>query len=136
MRSVFKLPSAEGGKRELLRIRSEENLFAKIIEMPKDESLQVTIEPYKKRLPTNLRARIKILVRELAAFHGYTYPEMNAIIHQAFYPRLDREFDGRRVEITSETNNLSPDEARIIEANLYDLGARVGCPLSLPQSKG
>lgn len=113
-----------------------ENLRAYLDSLPAGEAFTITVEPYKKRLPGNLRARIKILVRELAAFHGYTYPEMNAIIHKAFYPRLDREFDGKRVEITAETNNLTPDEARIIEANLYDLGARVGCPLSLPQAKG
>lgn len=112
-----------------------QHVHAALIAAPLTEALEVSIGPFKPRLPTNLRARIKILVRELAEFHGYTYHEMNAIVHQAFYPRLDRTLEGKTVEITAETNTLTPSEARIIEANLYDLGARVGCPLSLPQAK-
>lgn len=131
----FNLPSAEGGKRELARIRAEEDLFARIIEMPKDSALQVTIEPYKAKLKPNLRARLKILTRELAEFCGLCYEEMNGTLHNLYYPKRDIQIDGRTVEVSIPTNDLKPDEARILEQEYYNLGARIGCPLSIPQAK-
>lgn len=101
-----------------------------------EEVLEVEIKPYQKRLPTNLRARVKILVRELAAFNGITYEEFNGIVHRLYYPKRDRVIAGQTIESSIPTNELTPDEARIIEQELYNLGATIGCPLSLPQAKG
>lgn len=103
--------------------------------LPKNEVYSVTIEPYRKKLPSNLRSRIKILVRELAAFNGITYEEFNGIVHRLYYPKRDRVIAGQTIESSIPTNELTPDEARIIEQELYNLGATLGCPLSLPQSK-
>lgn len=103
--------------------------------LPKDEVYSVTIEPYKKALPGNLRARVKILVRELAAFNGITYEEFNGIVHRLYYPKRDRVIAGQTVESSVPTNELTPTEARILESELYLLGATLGCPLSLPQAK-
>lgn len=100
-----------------------------------DEVFTVTIEPYKKPLPTNLRARVKILVRELAAWNGITYEEFNNICHQLYYPKRDRVIAGKTIESSVPTNELTADEARIIESELYSLGATIGCPLSIPQAK-
>lgn len=90
----------------------------------------------KKKLPANLRSRIKILVRELGAFNGICYEEMNGLIHKLYYPKRDRVIAGQTIESSIPTNELTPDEARIIEQELYNLGATLGCPLSLPQAKG
>lgn len=100
------------------------------------QELTVTIEDHKKKLPSNLRSRVKILVREIAAFSGITYEEFNGIVHQLYYPKRDREIAGKVVESSVPTNELTPDEARIVEQELYQLGATLGCPLSLPQAKG
>lgn len=104
--------------------------------LPKDEIFEAEIKPYSKRLPSNLRARVKILVRELAAFNGITYEEFNGIVHRLYYPKRDRVIAGQTIESSIPTNELTPDEARIIEANLYELGATLGCPLSIPQGPG
>lgn len=112
-----------------------ENLGAYLDSLPASEAFTVTVEPYKKRLPGNLRSRVKILVRELAAFNGITYEEFNGIVHRLYYPKRDRVIAGQTVESSIPTNELTPDEARIIEQELYNLGATLGCPLSLPQSK-
>lgn len=103
--------------------------------LPPDEVFMVTIEPYKKPLPSNLRSRVKILVRELAAFNGITYEEFNGIVHKLYYPKRDRVIAGQTIESSIPTNELTPDEARIIEQELYNLGAQIQCPLSLPQTK-
>lgn len=127
----------EGGgtmKRFILPQRRTEAL-AYIEATPKEEVLEVEIRPYQKRLPTNLRARVKILVRELAAFNGITYEEFNGIVHRLYYPKRDRVIAGKTIESSIPTNELTPDEARIIEQELYNLGATLGCPLSIPQSK-
>lgn len=112
-----------------------DNLRSYLDSLPSGEAYTVTIEPYKKRLPSNLRARVKILVREIAAFSGITYEEFNGICHKLFYPKRDRVIAGKTVESSIPTNELTPDEARIIESELYSLGATIGCPLSLPQAK-
>lgn len=101
-----------------------------------DEMIEIEFKPYQKRLPTNLRARIKILVRELGAHSGVCYEEMNGIVHRLYYPKRDRVIAGQIIESSIPTNELTPDEARIIEQELYSLGATLGCPLSLPQAKG
>lgn len=103
--------------------------------LPQGEVFEATIEPYKKRLPANLRSRVKILVRELAAFNGITYEEFNGIVHRLYYPKRDRVIAGQTIESSIPTNELTPDEARIIEQELYNLGAQISCPLSLPQAK-
>lgn len=103
--------------------------------LPPDELYSIEVEPYKKRLPSNLRSRIKILVRELAAFNGICYEEFNGIVHRLYYPKRDRVIAGQTIESSIPTNELTPDEARIIESELYSLGATIGCPLSIPQSK-
>jgi len=113
-----------------------DNLRAYLDSLPSGEAYTVTVEPYKKRLPTNLRSRVKILVRELAAFNGITYEEFNGIVHRLYYPKRDRVIAGKTIESSIPTNELTPDEARIIEQELYSLGATLGCPLSLPQAKG
>ena len=100
-----------------------------------DELYSIEIAPYHKRLPSNLRSRIKILGRELAAWNGITYEEFNGIVHRLYYPKRDRVIAGQTVESSIPTNELTPDEARIIESELYSLGATLGCPLSIPQSK-
>lgn len=97
-----------------------------------DAVLEIEIKPYQKRLPSNLRSRIKILVRELGAFNGICYEEMNGLVHKMYYPKRDRVIDGKTIESSIPTNELTPDEARIIETELVDLGARIGCPLSDP----
>lgn len=103
--------------------------------LPPDEMIEADFRPYHKRLPTNLRARVKILVRELAAWNGITYEEFNGIVHRLYYPKRDRMIAGQAIESSIPTNELTPDEARIIESELYSLGATIGCPLSIPQSK-
>lgn len=103
--------------------------------LPKEEVFEIVCQPYKKRLPSNLRSRIKILVRELAAFNGICYEEFNGIVHRLYYPKRDRVIAGKTIESSIPTNELTPDEARIIESELYSLGATLGCPLSLPQAK-
>ena len=103
--------------------------------LPQDEMIEIEFKPYQKRLPTNLRARIKILVRELGAYSGVCYEEMNGIVHRLYYPKRDRVIAGKTIESSIPTNELTPDEARIIESELYSLGATIGCPLSIPQSK-
>lgn len=103
--------------------------------LPREEVFTITIEPYKKKLPASLRARIKILVRELAAFVGVCYEDMNGTVHKLYYPKRDIEIDGKTVEVSVPTNELKPDEARIVEQELYDLGSRIECPLSLPPAK-
>lgn len=103
--------------------------------LPKEEVYEVICGPYQKRLPPNLRARIKILMREIAVFSGISYEEFNNICHQLYYPKRDRVIAGKTVESSVPTNELTPDEARIIESELYSLGATIGCPLSIPQSK-
>lgn len=113
-----------------------DSLEAYLASLAPGEAFTVTIEPYKKRLPTNLRSRVKILVRELAAFNGITYEEFNGIVHRLYYPKRDRIIAGKAIESSIPTNELTPDEARIIEQELYSLGATLGCPLSLPQAKG
>lgn len=101
--------------------------------LPREEVFTITIEPYKKHLPSNLRSRIKILVRELAAFNGVPYEEFNGIVHRLYYPKRDRVIAGQTIESSIPTNELTPDEARIIEQELYNLGALINCPLSIPQ---
>ena len=108
-------------------------LYDYLASLPMEEPFTVTVEPYKKRLPANLRSRIKILVRELAAFNGITYEEFNGIVHKLYYPKRDREIAGKVIESSIPTNELTPDEARIIESELISLGATIGCPLSDPR---
>lgn len=103
--------------------------------LPKEEVWEVNIQPYQKRLPANLRARIKILMREIAVFSGISYEEFNGICHRLYYPKRDRVIAGQTIESSIPTNELTPDEARIIESELYGLGSTIGCPLSLPQAK-
>lgn len=112
-----------------------QHVQAALIAAPLTDALEVSIGPFKQRLPTNLRSRVKILVRELAAFNGITYEEFNGIIHRLYYPKRDRVIAGQTIESSIPTNELTPDEARIIESELYSLGATIGCPLSIPQSK-
>lgn len=112
-----------------------DSLEAYLASLAPGEAYTVTVEPYKKRLPGNLRSRVKILVRELAAFNGITYEEFNGIVHRLYYPKRDRVIAGQTIESSIPTNELTPDEARIIESELYSLGATIGCPLSIPQSK-
>lgn len=114
---------------------AKENLQSFLGQLPPDELYSIEIAPYKKRLPSNLRSRVKILVRELAAFNGITYEEFNGIVHKMFYPKRDRIIAGQVIESSIPTNELTPDEARIIEQELYNLGAQIQCPLSLPQMK-
>ena len=96
----------------------------------------ISLERYRMKLPANLRSRLKILTRELAAHQGYTYNLMRDIVHELYHPKKDVEIAGKVVEVTVATNDLTSDEARIIEASLYELGATLGCPLSIPQAKG
>lgn len=110
-------------------------LEAYLASLAPGEAYMVTVEPYKKRLPSNLRSRVKILVRELAAFNGITYEEFNGIVHRLYYPKRDRVIDGKTIESSIPTNELTPDEARIIEVELIELGARINCPLSDPHHK-
>lgn len=109
-----------------------DSLEAYLASLAPGEAFTVTVEPYKKRLPSNLRSRVKILVRELAAFNGITYEEFNGIVHKLYYPKRDRVIAGQTIESSIPTNELTPDEARIIESELINLGAQIGCPLSDP----
>lgn len=115
--------------------QQRKELLAYVEAFPPDEVIEVDFRPYHKRLPTNLRARIKILQREIAAHSGITYEEFNGICHKLFYPKRDRVIAGQTIESSIPTNELTPDEARIIEQELYNLGATLGFPLSLPQAK-
>lgn len=110
-------------------------LLAYVETLPPDEMIEADFRPYQKRLPANLRSRIKILVRELGAFNGICYEEMNGLVHRLYYPKRDRVIAGQTIESSIPTNELTPDEARIVEQELYNLGATIGCPLSIPQSK-
>lgn len=112
-----------------------DSLEAYLASLAPGEAYTVTIEPYKKRLPGNLRSRVKILIRELAAFNGITYEEFNGIVHRLYYPKRDRVIAGQTIESSIPTNELTPDEARIIESELINLGATIGCPLSDPHQK-
>lgn len=112
-----------------------DSLEAYLASLAPGEAYTVTVEPYKKRLPGNLRSRVKILVRELAAYHGMCYEEFNGLVHRLYYPKRDRVIAGQTIESSIPTNELTPDEARIIESELISLGATIGCPLSDPHQK-
>lgn len=114
---------------------AKENILSFLGSLPPDELYSIEISPYQKRLPSNLRSRIKILVRELGAFNGICYEEMNGLVHKLYYPKRDRVIAGQTIESSIPTNELTPDEARIVEQELYSLGATLGCNLSLPQAK-
>ena len=121
--------------RKFILPQRKKEAIAYLESLPKEEVWEIVCQPYQKRLPANLRARIKILVRELGVHSGVCYEEMNGLIHQLYYPKRDRVIAGQTVESSIPTNELTPDEARIIESELYSLGAQIGCPLSLPQAK-
>lgn len=119
-----------------------ENLRQYLVGLPADEVFMVTVEPYKKRLPGNLQSRVSILIRELADFCGYSESQMKAIVKREYYPMEQVTLPGKEpgsdrsaVIIPKATMNLTPGEARALECHLYELGAQIGCPLSIPQSK-
>lgn len=97
--------------------------------LPEGKRYHVEIEEERDILPSNLRARVKILVRALARHMDLTYEQMNDIVHDRLYPKRDKNVGGVVYAVFVPTNRLTPDEARDIEADLYKLMGDVQCPI-------
>jgi hypothetical protein len=103
-----------------------------VMNLPRDKRFVVDVSEWREPLPHNYLARLKIPVRQLAAFNGLTYEEMNEIVHDRFYPKTTKTVGGVTYEVTVPTNRLTPLEARKIEADLHTLAGEIGCQLSYP----
>jgi hypothetical protein len=112
-----------------------DRIFDALANLPREQLFIVSVEEWHPRLADNLRARIKIVVRQLAAFCGLTYESMNKIVHDKFYPVVDMKVAGVEYHTTKETNALLPEEARDIEAELHTFAAEMGCPLTDPRDR-
>ena len=93
----------------------------------------VSAEEWNPKLPHNFMARVKIPVRQLAAFNRISYDEMNEIVHDLFYPRRVKVVAGAEYEVSCPSNKLTPEEARKIEADLTTWAGAIGCKLTWPE---
>lgn len=110
------------------RGESVNRLLQYVMELPDDKRIGVDFTTYRDKLPSNLMARIKILVRALAVFNDVSYDEMNEIVHDMFYPAMTKRVAGVDYEVSVPTNRLHPMQARKIEADLYDWMGKINCP--------
>lgn len=120
--------------RENLRAQSIDLLLETIMPLPLDKRFAVQIDEVSANLPHNLMARVKIIVRALAAFNDLTYGEMNEIVHDRFYPKRLKTVAGIEYEVSCPSNKLEDKEARQIEADLYAFAGELNCPI--PQQNG
>lgn len=109
-----------------------DRLFEYAANLPRDVLYLVTFEEWHKPLPHNLLARIKIPVRALAAFNDLTYEQMNRIVHDRFYPKKTVSVGGVEYEVSKDSRELTPMEAREIEAELHNVAGDIGCPIPQP----
>lgn len=112
------------------RETSVNDLLQVAMTLPPNKRYMVEVEECRARLPDNLRARIKILVRALAKFMpDMSYEQMNEIVHDQMYPKMDKTVAGVTYTVSVPTNQLKPDEAREIEVRLFNLMGEIGCPI-------
>lgn len=114
-------------EREKARPQSVDGLLQYVMALPADKRFTVEVEEVRPKLPDNLRARIKIIVRALAKHLDLTYEQANEIVHDRLYPKMDKTIGGVTYAVFVPTNRLQPDEAREIEVLLYQLCGEVGC---------
>lgn len=119
-------------EREKARPQSVDGLLQYVMALPADKRFTVEVEESRDRLPFNFMARVKIPVRQLAKFTDVTYPEMNEIVHDNFYPTRTKRIAGVEYEVTVPSNELTPKEARKIEADLNTWAGAIGCVLTWP----
>lgn len=120
-------------ERGTARPGSVDGLLQVAMSLPQDKRFRVDIEEVRAKLPDNLRARIKIIVRAMAKHLDLTYEQANEIIHDRLYPKMDKTVGGVTYAVFVPTNRLQPDEAREIEVLLYQLCAEIGCHVPQPQ---
>lgn len=123
-------------ERERLRKESIDGLLQVAMALPLDKRFAVQVEEVSANLPHNLMARVKIIVRALAAFNDLTYGEMNEIVHDRFYPKRIKTVAGIEYEVSCPSNKLEDKEARQIEADLYAFAGELNCPIPQPQERG
>lgn len=101
--------------------------------LPADEMFTLTVAPYTKPLPDNLRARIHCAIRDLANFCGYSESQFKyAIVKEEWYPREIKVWRGAQRSVPVDTMKLTPAQAREVEAHLFSLAAEIGAPMSDP----
>src|SRR6185437_16294816 len=100
-----------------------------LMRLPQDKRFALEVEQVRDRLPRNLMARLKIPTRALAKHMDLTYEQMVDVIHDKLYPKRLKTIAGVEYAVFVPSNQLTPDEARQIEVDLYNLMADCGCPL-------
>lgn len=100
-----------------------------LMRLPADKRFAIEVEQVRDRLPRNLMARLKIPTRALAKHMDLTYEQLNEILHDRLWPKKPKTIAGVEYAVFVPSNQLTPDEAREIEVQLFQLMADCGCPL-------
>lgn len=112
-----------------------DRVFDFLANLPREQLYTLSIEEWHPPLPHNLLARLKIPTRQMAAFAGLTYEQMNRIVHDRFYPMKTVTIGGVETQVSKDSRELTALEAREIEAQLHQLAADMGCPLTDPHER-
>ena len=101
--------------------------------LPETNRYEISVRQWHPRLKLNLLARIHIPIRAIAEFTGHTEGEVKFMIKRDIYPRKEIKIGRRKRTVPLSTRELSPVQARKIEAELHRIAAEIGCPIPQPQ---